>query len=48
MAYCKLVITWQQYPATDIETRKETNMQEFTHPIELSDKELDEMGGLAG
>ena len=41
----QLVITWQQLdPATDIENRKETNMQEmtnFTHPIELSDKELD-------
>lgn len=41
----RLVITWQQLdPATDIENRKETNMQEmtnFTHPIELSNEELD-------
>jgi hypothetical protein len=41
----QLVITWQQLdPATDIENRKETNMQEmtnFTHPIELSNEELD-------
>ena len=43
----RLVITWQQlqqYPATYIENRKETNMEKmdkFTHPIELSDEELD-------
>jgi hypothetical protein len=41
------VITWQQlqqHPATDVETRKESNMQamtNITHPIELSDNELD-------
>jgi hypothetical protein len=43
----QLVITWQQLQQRfhhDIENRKETDMQEmtnFTHPIELSNEELD-------
>jgi hypothetical protein len=37
----RLAITWQQLQKPRHLHRKETNMEKFTHPIELSDQELD-------